>query len=243
MNPIRIGRFTSSEIYNLMANGRAKDSVGAPFFNYVKKKRQERKMGCSFCSTDSGKAAKWGSFVEWWLMYKKPDLLGLEYTLTPSTTTAHKDYTDYWAGSRDGYNNLTQAVIDLKCPWTRESFADFADCQTIDDVRQNHKDGEKYYWQLVSNVCIAESAMGHKVENAELIIFMPTEEQLGLIQHAAVHGDHGQDVFFIGNANEGDLPFNPSTSQYPSLIKFCFTIPQSDKDVLTERVKKAIELL
>ena len=237
MNPIRIGRFTSSEIYNLMANGRAKDSVGAPFFNYVKKKRQERKMGCSFGSNDSGKATKWGSFVEWWLMYKRPDIIGLEYTLTPSTTTAHKDYSDYWAGSRDGYNNLTQAVIDLKCPWTRESFADFADCQTVDEVRENHRDGEKYYWQLVSNACIAG------VDNAELVIFLPNEEQVALIQHSAIHSDHGLDAFFIGNANEGDLPYNPKQSQYQSLIKFCFTIPQSDKDALTERVKKAIELL
>lgn len=33
----RNGRFTSSEIYKLMANGKAKDTIGTPFILIVKR--------------------------------------------------------------------------------------------------------------------------------------------------------------------------------------------------------------
>ena len=239
MNPIRIGKFTSSEIVALTTNGKKADTMGQPFYTYVKRKKQERKMGCHLSTNDNSKSLTWGKFLEWWLMFKRPDIIGLEYTLTPETTLSHPEHSGVWVGSKDGHNNNTNAVIDIKCPWTREPFADFAECTTIDEVRDNHKAGEQYYWQLVSNAAISG------VNKAELIVFMPSEDQLKEIQGSAIFDDHKfmNDVYFIGSAVDGDLPFVPKTSVYPNLLRFCFDVPQADIDFLTERVKIAGELL
>lgn len=236
-NKIRNYKFTSSKIAALVSNGKAKDSVGAPFTTLVKKVNQCRKAQRSIYSDSSSKATSWGILVEHWLMFQHPEIIGLEYTLTPSTSTVHPLFPNSWAGSRDGLNNDTNAVIDIKCPYTMESFCDFADCSNIEDVRNKTKSGEDYYWQLVSNACI------HGTDKAELIIFCPTVEQLNEIQVYSMDDEHREYAYYIGTANVDTLPYLPSNAIYDNVIKFAFTIPQSDIDLLTARVKMASELL
>ena len=239
MDIIRNGRFTSSEIFNLISNGKKAGEFGKPFYTYVKKKAQEVKLGRSMNSGDGGKATKWGSFVENWLMFEKPDIIGLEYTLTPkSTKKAPLNYGAFWCGSKDGFNNNTNAVIDLKCPYTLDSFADFADCKTMADVRENHKDGEKYYWQLLSNAFI------EGVTKAELIVYMPTLDDLQEIMFYAINGSHDiSDIYFIGNAKDDDLPYVTDKCSYNNVLKFEFDIPTEDTELLKERVYQASKLL
>lgn len=238
LSEIRVGKFTSSEISNLMSNGKKSGEYGKPFYNYVKKKRQERKLKRSMSYGSSSKETTWGSFVEYWLMYERPDLLGMEYTLTPSLTVCHPEFEDVWCGSRDGFNNNTKAVIDLKCPYTLGSFADFADCKNIDEVRSNTQYGDDYYWQLVSNAAIGG------VKKAELIIYMPTLPQLREISTFAHDGLHEfGSLNFITMAADIELPYLPENSEYKNIIKFEFDIPSEDIEALTERVKEASKLL
>jgi hypothetical protein len=237
LSEIRIGKFTSSQAVKLVSKGKG-DPFGKPFYTYVKSRRQERNAGRALDGGSGGRATVWGSFVENWLMFKRPDIIGMEYTLTPQRTDVHPTIAD-WCGSRDGFNNDTGAVIDIKCPYTMQSFCDFADCKNIDEVRAEHTDGDKYYWQLVSNACIAG------VDKAELIIFCPNEEQLQGIQEYAVMGTHdfGNDVYFIGNGDVSELPYLPVTAKYSNVLRFAFDVPQADKDFLTERVQAAVKLV
>jgi hypothetical protein len=239
LSEIRNGKFTSSEISALLSNGKSKGEVGAPFKNYVKQTNQERRLGRSLDTSNDARSLKWGKFVESWLMLESPEVIGFEYTLTPNSTIPHPKYPDCWCGSRDGLNNNTNAIIDLKCPFTLGSFCDFADCSTIDDVRKNTKDGEKYYWQLVSNASI------HGTDNAELIIFVPNLTQVKNIIDYAINGDHSPEIdcYFIGMSQPEDLPFIPDNSHYPNVIRFKFDIPNSDFELLEDRVKLASSML
>ena len=86
-------------------------------------------------------------------------------------------------------------ITDIKCPLTRKGFYnlikrlytfDGFDAtpkeevngnEIIQLIRNDSKEGEKYYWQLVSNACITKS------KYAELIVFMPYFEQLEEIKN------------------------------------------------------------
>lgn len=238
MNQIRVGNITSSTIVALTKNGKKSGEFGKPFYTYVKQKNQERKLARSISNDTQSKETIWGHLVESFLMNERPDILGFEYTLTPSVTLQHPNYIN-WLGSPDGFNNSTSAVIDIKCPFTLGSFANFADCKDINEVREEHDSGETYYWQLVSNACI------RGVDRAELIIYCPTEEELKEIQQYAVDGLHeyGSEVFFIGNSDKRKLPYLPKASSYPNLVRFAFDVPMEDKQFLTERVEAANKLL
>jgi hypothetical protein len=239
LDEIRNGKFTSSEISALLSNGKKDGEVGAPFKTYVKQTNQERKLRRGLETSNDGRAQKWGSFVEAWLMFESPEVIGFEYTLSPKCTLPHPDYPDCWVGSRDGLNNNTNAIIDLKCPFTLGSFCDFADCETIADVRKNTKSGEDYYWQLVSNACI------HGTNKAELIVFVPTLDQLKNIIQYAIHGDHPAEIdcYFIGMSQPEELPYIPENSLYNNKLVFPFEIPESDIQLLTSRVKLASGML
>lgn len=235
---MRIGRFTSSEIVALTSNGKKTGEFGKPFYTYVKQTNQERKAKRSLDLNRGKRDTVWGSFVESYLMHEAPELIGFEYTFTPSLTVAHPKYPDMWCGSRDMFNNKRKAVVDLKCPFTLTSFCNFADCETIGDVRNYTDKGEDYYWQLVSNACIAG------VDKAELIVFIPTPEILQNIQLYAVHGDHHfNNVYFIGNAIDEELPYLPSDAEYKNILRFEFDIPETDLLFLENRVIEASKLL
>lgn len=238
MDNSRLSRFTSSEIVKLIPSGKR-----SPFSiqgeSYIIKKAQQYHIGKELDSTEKGKAVKWGLFVEHWLMHERPDILGLNYTLTPKSTLFHPKHADIWAGSPDGYNNTTDAVIDLKCPFTLTSYADFAICKNISQVRAKHTDGEKYYWQIVSNCAILGKTKG------ELIIYVPTITELEEIVHYAIHGDiDDQHLYtFINYALDGELPYITDKCKFGNKISFEFDIPASDFELLENKAKLAGDIL
>ena len=278
MDAIRTGKFTSSGIVAIVDAGSrkmteqelaaykaenpkskaltttCKNTLSTAGKTYIKRKNKERKLGKSLDGSDSGRACDWGKFVEMWLMNERPDIIGLHHTLTPNLTEVHPKYPDVWAGSRDGFDNDKQAVDDIKCPYTLDSFCTFAELHeagktigfrevllngytdSFGDISK-HPDGDTYYWQLVSNAHIKG------VNKANLIVFCPTREQVESIKQYAVFGDHGNVVncFFIGNADldNNELPFVPEGSLYPNKLEFSFDIPQEDLDYLEHRVQLA----
>jgi hypothetical protein len=231
----RIGNFTSSEIAALMTVNIKKDGFGKPAITYIEETNFERKLGRSLTDDSSARPLTWGQLLE----KRAFDILGLEYVLSSTETDLHPNI-PFWAGSKDGIKyDEGQTIIDIKCPITLKSFCQFADCNTIEEVRQNHKDGEKYYWQLVSNAVITGSRF------AELIVYVPFYSELPEIRQMAqrVPDSELNKHYWIAMANDGELPFINDNGYYNHLHIIRFEVPQADKDLLTANVLKAGEML
>lgn len=239
MNPIRNGKFTSSGIVALTTSPTAKALKEGEIFSvggltYINEKRFERKLGRSLDSGDTGRACWWGKVCE----QQAFNVLGTEYSISSTDTEIHPNY-ENWVGSKDGEKHVIEKTIfDIKCPYTLKSFCEFAECKTIAEVRKNHKDGEKYYWQLVSNACITGAT------HAELIIYMPYFDELEDIKDLAYNWQIDQNkVAWIGFATEGDLPYILRDGYYKNLHIINFEVPQTDKDFLENIVVEAEKLL
>ncbi len=232
----RIGNPTSSEIVALTTKGKEKGSLGAPFYTYINECNIERKLLRSISDESSARPLIWGKVCEKVAF----NTLGLEYSLCSQETIVHKDF-DFWAGSPDGTKEDEEGltVIDIKCPQTLKSFCTFYDCDTIEDVRNNHKDGDKYFWQLVSNAILTGARF------AELVIYMPFLEELQDIREAAgnLNPQDLYKAFWIANGNDEELPHLISEGYYKNIKKIRFEVAQEDKDFLTERVRLAGTLL
>lgn len=236
-NQHRIGNFTSSEIVALTKKGKDRKSFGAPALTYIEECKMERRLGRSLSTEVDARATSWGSLVE----SRVFDLLGLEYRLCSKETLVHPDF-PFWAGSPDG--DKTNTVPDFKCPLTLKSF-----CQLVDPIyegfegidamariREEHKDGEKYYWQIVSNSCIKGYEFG------ELIVYMPYLEELLEIKEMARRDGSGK-YKWIDYADINELPYLLPGGYYRNLNVIRFEIPKADKKVLTETVVVAGKLL
>jgi hypothetical protein len=231
----RIGNFTSSEIVALTKKGKEKGSFGIPALTYIEECNMERRLLRSITDDVSARPLNWGLLVEN-IAFEK---LGMEYTLTSQETDIHPTI-NYWSGSRDGMkHDEGKTVIDIKCPMTLKSFCTLADCQTIEEVRENHKDGEKYYWQLVSNAVINDCKF------AELIVYMPYKSELDEIRELAqmMPQEHLYKFFWIANGNDEELPHLLENGHYKNINIIRFEVNKEDKEFLTERVLEAGKLL
>jgi hypothetical protein len=236
----RVGNFTSSGIGALMNSG--------TMATYIEEKNYERRLGRSLNSIVSAKPLSWGNLLE----VRAFELLGLEYSLISKETIVHPEF-NYWSGSPDG--NKPNTVMDIKCPITLKSFCTFVECITmietspgvwevdglrsIKKIREKHKDGEKYYWQLVSNSIL------RGVEYAELIVYCPYKSELSEIRESCEEylGDP-KEVNWIAYANDEDLPYILDGGYYKNINVIRFKVPEVDKIALTTKVKLgALKLL
>ena len=237
----RIGNFTSSEIVALISTGKG-NVFGKPALTYIKECNMERRLGRSLTNESTAKTLSWGKLLE----KRVFDLLGTNYTYTAKATIVHPRY-DFWAGSPDGnkYDD-GKTVDDIKCPETLKSFCNLVDpiyngLQGIDAmnaIRDNHADGEKYYWQLVSNGILSES------KYAELIVYVPYKSELDAIRELTQDYDgNPNDVAWIHFGGDEALTHLVDGGYYKNINIIRFEIPDSDKNLLTERVLMASKLL
>ena len=234
-NSNRIGRFTSSEIVALLSEPTAAakkigEVCGAPAKTYISETNMERRLGRSLNSEISSRPTSWGKLLEDYVF----PLLGQDYRAMGMITMNHPTI-DFWSGSPDAIKNDDgKTVVDIKCPYTLKSFCTLADCKTIEDVRENHKEGEKYYWQLVSNAIITGS------KYAELIVFCPYESELMSIRQMC---EGNTKYYWLMGSDNDELPFINDGGYYKNVNVIRFEVPQSDKDLLTNRVLAAGSLL
>lgn len=238
MDAIRNGKFTSSEIFRLMKSGRAKGSRSVDFYTYVNEVNQERRLGRSIEVQTYARPLSWGKCVE----KRAFDVLGLEYTLCSNLTIVHPEI-DCWAGSPDAVDS--EAVSDLKCPLTLTSFCNMVDgyyergqlvhdALTIEAVRENHNDGDKFYWQIVSNAILTKKNKG------KLICYVPYLRELDEIKTLA---DGNPAYYWIWAADNEELPYLIEGGHYKNINMIEFDILQSEKDSLTNAVLEAQKLL
>jgi hypothetical protein len=238
MSPIRNGNLTSSEIVAVTTLDRSGKNPGKPFFTYVEEKNMERRLGRCLDSESNARPLVWGRLLE----PRAFEQLGLEYSLNSDETICHPEI-GYWKGSPDGFKyGKRKTVIDIKCPITLKSFCQlvqpiydgFNGMEAMNKIRETHKDGEKYFWQLISNACITDS------DFTELIVYAPYESELEEIKRSA-EGVDG--CMWIQFATENELPFLKDGGYYKNLNIIRFEVSQEDKDFLTERVKLAGSML
>ena len=231
-NKQRIGNFTSSSIADLMTVSRDKKSFGAPALNYIAEKNMERKLRLPLHIVSDSKPTLWGKCMESRVFEK----LGLSYKLCSQETIVHPGI-DCWAGSPDAEKfDEGKTVVDIKCPFTRKSFCEFYDCNTIEKIRENHKDGEKYYWQLVSNSILTNS------KYAELIFYMPYFSELEEVKQHSVDIEFTKaknEFAWIFHSPENELPYLSDDGFYKNLKCLRFEVSENDKNALINRVKEA----
>lgn len=240
---MRTGNITSSTIAALMSNDRSGKNPGKPFYTYVAECNMERRLQRAIETDNFSKPCAWGNLLEIYVQ-SKDEYISAKYEQRPDEPIGHPEH-DFWWGSPDMVNGDT--VADLKCPYTLKSFCQLVQplydgkkgIEAMNELRDNHKEGEDYYWQLVSNAILTNS------KYAELFIFCPYLSELVAIQELAHEQPQGvaSRFYFIANANIDELPYLPDGGYYKNLNVIRFEIPQADKDALTARVKMAGELL
>lgn len=260
-NKDRIGCFTSSEIVRLMGAGKRKmteqelaerpkigtgskstivedlNVLSDTALEYISEKNSEIRLQRSLDPETNSRATTWGKLGELYVVEQK---LGIDYTINLDCTTGHAEY-PFWKGTEDCTTSDT--VGDIKCPYSLKSFCGLVDCvyvygligiEAINHIRENHKDGEKYYWQLVSNSVL------HNKKFAELIVFVPFKDELEEIKQFIDGDPRFINIFF---ANDSELPHLNKDGIYNNLTKIRFEVPESDKQLLEAKVKEAGKLL
>lgn len=238
--------------------------VGAPFYTYVEKKRRERFYRRKGDTRVETFPMQWGKLCELYVHFVELSERGImEYVYQTdvvssdggASTLTHPEIPE-WVGTPDEDNKEEKVVADIKCPQSDLTHYDLiSSLYNIEDqsktnidgneaiklIRENAKDGEKFYWQLVSNACI----MGY--DKAELIVYLPKLSSIFNIKRF----NDGEDSRYplavpfdrIKWKDEDEIFHLPDESLIDELNFIRFDIPQEDKDFLTERVKKAIELI
>jgi hypothetical protein len=220
MNQLRNGKITSSQVSRLMG-------APKPQATYLEELKIARRMNCRISQETSARPTTWGKLVE----KRVFDLLPIDYKLTSKDFIQHPQF-EYWGGSPDGVSK--DCVFDIKCPYTRKSFAQMYEMMEANDIQLFKKEFPEYYWQLVSNAILT----GKQV--AELIIYLPYLSELEEIRELAANNtdiDLETKLFWIANSIDEDLPHQPNDSGYNNLKIYNFKILQSDIDILTSQIK------
>lgn len=241
-NNIRGGNFTSSEIWKLTKKNKAKTDFGEVALTYIKEKNMERLLGKQL-SRSSGKECIWGNHLERIAFDRIPSI---GYTLTSNKTLSHPTI-PYWKGSPDGsFTDFISGIEttgphDIKCPYTLKSFCELVMEYTkngdgekaIEEIKKTES-GYKYFCQLVSNAIITGASF------AELIVYMPYEDELAFIKEEA---DGDPDKYWIWSSVDEELPSIHRGGYFQDLNIIRFEVKREYKDELTAVVLKAGSML
>jgi hypothetical protein len=227
LSELRVGKFTSSSIHNLMKKGRG----GAPSVataTYIEEKIMEKRLGKQLNADVSSRPTIWGHVVE----QKLYSLLDpFEYQYCSEETIVHPEISS-WAGTPDFLTK--EKVCDGKCPYTLKAFCQLADISIAHDVEKLKATKPEYYWQLVSNAILT----GRKT--AELITYCPYQSELASIREMVENYDENQVKYsWIYFSEDEDLPFLIEGGYYRNLYKLEFEVPQEDIVALTSAVVEA----
>lgn len=222
-NDLHFGNFSSSEIVRLTGAKKVRET-------YIKEKNVERKLGRVVKTAVDTKDMAWGHLME----LRCFTLLDTSYSLVSDKTIRHPTV-KCWVGSPDGIRHITEkTVIDIKGLGLL-NFCEMVDAfklEGITKVREDCKDGEKFYWQIVSNACLTACGWG------ELILYCPYQSELDAIRSLA--GQSADPRFKrFAFAYDDELPYLVEGCEYQNINKFRFKIPDQDKLYLHALVEEA----
>jgi len=241
--------FSSSQMSRLVTYGKGARSVentGKPFDTYVTEKYREHLLCRPITGESFARPLVWGKMMERYVMQKVFSFDDGYEDMNLIGRSKHPSI-EHWTGLPD-YSKDRKIVGDIKAPWTLTAFFDRID--SMKSIETLKKLDASEYWQLVSNSILTG------FDQAELTVFVPKENQLEEI-HDFVCDFDGDDelspfqvqwVFeeireFLDTGNLQSFPYIPNESKLDGLHTFRFEVPTEDKELLTERVKMASELL
>lgn len=147
----RLAKFTSSEIYLLMAQSGFGDGAR----NYIRRKVGEELTGKSSRGEVDVEATRWGNFYEAEALTKFGQKQGLEYLITQQLI-AEKE--SRFGGTPDGIiplrispDNTEYEVetVEAKCPPSFDGYISLFECETPQDLKEESK---QYYWQVLDQM-------------------------------------------------------------------------------------------
>lgn len=150
----RKGKFTASEIYNLLVSSKKKDELfGETAISYIKEKVSEYLMNDDVFSeiqelNFSNAATRWGNSYE-----GEARNLYMEMTGMGIYETGFVEYTRYSGGSPDGVNEDGKGLIEIKCPFNSSKHIDFMMMEKPDDLLKLSK---QYYYQCQANMMFCQ---------------------------------------------------------------------------------------
>lgn len=223
----RHSTFSSSKIWMLLTVDRKGSGWGAPALKYIKQVKYENMLGRSLNPERDSRQTTWGTFVEQFAF----DRLPLHFSLVSNKRIVHPEM-NFWSGMADVTSE--DSTGDIKCPFSLESFVD--QIQACKAGLETYKDEfPEYYWQHISN-CVLNGK-----DYFEPIIYCPYKDDLAAIKNKASLDEHK--FHWIGYAEDKELPYLIKGGKFNDLNIFRFAVPESDKELLTTRVKQAGELI
>jgi hypothetical protein len=233
-NPLRNGKFTSSQSVKVLGiNSKSKVDVNTAM-NYIEEKNMERILGRSISTESDARPLTWGKVCELYVA----QLLGISYQTMNDEVFTHPKY-DFWVGSPDLIKHgETKVVCEVKSPQTLKSFFSLVYGGVNGMLKgfeyngakfNEHKSGKFYYAQCVSNAAIMET------NKAEFIVFMPKLSQLPAIRLLASELGYK----WIEYATDSELPHLPDDHPKAGLNIFPFEIPKSKFDEMEDCMVEA----
>ena len=170
----RLGKFTASEIYKLLVNGKNGNTFGQTALTYIKEKAAEILTGEA--EQISNKAMEWGTLHEPSAIsaYKKRygDLGDIEYYGVENPKFI--EHTEFSGGSPDAVS--TTHLIEVKCPYRSVNHLENLTL-TSETFKAEHLE---YYAQIQFNMLLTGKELAHFVS------FDPRmacgEQQLAIIE-------------------------------------------------------------
>lgn len=153
----RLGKFTSSEIYNLM---------GSSAMGYIRRKVGEELTGKSSKGEIDTEATRWGSFYEAEAITKFGRQKGLEFLVVQQLIC---DPDGRFGGTPDGIIPIRESpdkteyeveTVEVKCPPTFDNYLLLFECETPADLKRAKKE---YYWQVLDQMDLCGCLIGHFV--------------------------------------------------------------------------------
>lgn len=237
-NHLRVGNFTSSNMWKLLTKPKGESEWSEKALTYIQEKNWERKLQRTLGIEKFARATAWGHLMELRVHELMDDI---QYRATGKVTISHPAI-EFWKGSPDMINEAESIVGDTK-GYELKAFCEYVDALTIaketnslDALKKSHPEE---FWQLVSNAIITGSKF------IEAVVYVPYLSEIKDIKELANLYD-GADQFrykYIYDAESNELPYLIDGGYYKNLNIFRFEVPQADKDLLTERVLKAGEML
>lgn len=150
----RCGKFTASEIYKLLAKGRAKDKYfGDVAETYIRQKVAEiLTMEPNNGGRANVYAMEWGNAHEAEAVARFEKESGFTVEYFGGANPKFFEYSDFSGGSPDGLVGDT-AIIEVKCPYnSAEHLAHIM----LNDEKELKDYAHEYYWQMVWNMIVTK---------------------------------------------------------------------------------------
>jgi hypothetical protein len=152
----RLGKFTGSQIYRLMASGRRGEMFGIGAMTYIKEKAAE--IITDGKSQENKQVDNWAT--KWGVKYEPiAKRIYEEYTFDKVHECGFILYDENFGASPDGLIGQ-QGVLEIKCPYTTEKHIEYILCKDQYDLLQV---APEYYYQMQAEMICTGRIWAHFV--------------------------------------------------------------------------------